>query len=126
MTIKDVKKIVLPEMNPEMLKKLLGDDTKMETEADLMAHISESIEHQKYDQELIKKIEDILQTLRNTSMKVVIPQTLINEELKTRIKSLEEKLGGKEKMEDYLKKLGDEKAKAFFDDRCFFEKLMEF
>jgi FKBP-type peptidyl-prolyl cis-trans isomerase (trigger factor) len=49
-------------------------------------------------------------------MKVIIPQTLINEELKTRIKSLEERLGGKEKMEEYFKKMGDEKAKAFFED----------
>jgi FKBP-type peptidyl-prolyl cis-trans isomerase (trigger factor) len=49
-------------------------------------------------------------------MKVMIPQTLINEELKTRIKSLEDRLGGKEKMEDYFKKMGDEKAKAFFED----------
>jgi FKBP-type peptidyl-prolyl cis-trans isomerase (trigger factor) len=49
-------------------------------------------------------------------MKVIIPQTLINEELKTRIKSLEERLGGKEKMDEYFKKMGDEKAKAFFED----------
>ncbi|HBB03707.1 TPA: hypothetical protein DCZ39_02255 [Patescibacteria group bacterium] len=81
-----------------------------------MGHIKESIEHQKYDQELIKKIEEVLQNLRNKSMKVMIPQTLINEELKTRIQSLEKKLGGKEKMNEYFKKMGDEKAKAFFED----------
>ncbi|MEI6117839.1 MAG: hypothetical protein WCP92_00865 [bacterium] len=116
LTVKDIKKIVLPELTPDMMKKLFGDDTKVQTEADLIAYITESIEHQKYDQELIKKIEDVLQKLRNKSMKVTIPQTLINEELKTRIKSLEERLGGKEKMEDYFKKMGDEKAKAFFED----------
>jgi FKBP-type peptidyl-prolyl cis-trans isomerase (trigger factor) len=49
-------------------------------------------------------------------MKVMIPQTLINEELKTRIKSLEERLGGKEKMDQYFKNMGDEKSKAFFED----------
>ncbi len=116
LTIKDVKKIVLPEMNPEMLKKLFGDDTKLQNQDDLIAYITESIEHQKYDQELIKKIEGVLQTLRNKSMKVEIPQTLINEELKTRIKSLEERLGGKEKMDAYFKNMWDEKAKAFFED----------
>ena len=58
----------------------------------------------------------MLSNLRNKSIKVTIPQTLITEELKTRIKSLEERLGGKEKMEDYFKKMGDEKTKAFFDD----------
>lgn len=116
LTVKDVKKIVLPEMTPEMIKKLFWDDTKLTNEADLIIYITESIEHQKYDQELIKKIEGVLQNLRNKSMKIVIPQTLINEEMKTRIKSLEERLWGKEKMEDYFKKMGDEKAKAFFED----------
>ncbi|MEI6672603.1 MAG: hypothetical protein WCL02_04615 [bacterium] len=64
----------------------------METQDDLVGYITDSIEHQKYDQELIKKIEDVLQKLRNTTMKVMIPQTLVNEELKTRMKSLEERL----------------------------------
>jgi FKBP-type peptidyl-prolyl cis-trans isomerase (trigger factor) len=105
MTIKDVKKIVLPEMTPEMLKKLFGDDTKLQNQDDLIAYISESIEHQKYDQELIKKIEAILQALRNQVMKVEIPQTLINEELKTRMQSLEQRLGGKEKMDQYFKNM---------------------
>ncbi len=116
LTVKDIKKIVLPEMTPDMMKKLFGDDTKVQTEEDLVNYIKDSIEHQKYDQELIKKIEWVLSNLRNKSIKVIIPQTLITEELKTRIKSLEERLGGKEKMEDYFKKMGDEKTKAFFDD----------
>jgi hypothetical protein len=38
-------------------------------------------------------------------MKVTIPQTLANEELKTRMKSLEDRLGGKEKMDEYFKKM---------------------
>jgi len=116
LTIQDVKKIVLPEMTPEMLKKLFWDDTKLQNQDDLIAYITESIEHQKYDQELIKKIEAVLQELRNKSMKVAIPQTLITEELKTRIQSLEKRLGGKEKMDEYFKNMGEEKAKAFFDD----------
>ena len=116
LTVKDIKKIVLPEMTPEMLKKLLWDDTKMQNQDDLIAHIKESIEHQKYDQELIKKIEGVLENIRNKTMKVMIPQTLVKEEMKTRMKSLEERLGGKEKMEQYFKNMGDEKAKAFFED----------
>ena len=116
LTVKDVKKIVLPELSGDMLKKLFWDDTKLQSQEDLIAYITESIEHQKYDQELIKKIEEILQNLRNKSMKVMIPQTLVNEELKTRMQSLEKRLGGKEKMEEYFKNMGDEKAKAFFED----------
>ena len=114
--IKDIKKIVLPDMTPDMLKKLFWGDTKLESQDDLIGYIKDSIEHQKYDQELIKKIEAVLQNLRNKAMKVMIPQTLINEELKTRMKSLEERLGWKEKMDEYFKKMGDEKSKAFFED----------
>jgi len=116
LTIKDVKKIVMPEMTTDMLKKLFWDDTKLSNQEDLVEHIRDSIEHQKYDQELIKKIEEVLQNLRNKSMKVTIPQTLANEELKTRMKSLEDRLGGKDKMDEYFKKMWEEKAKAFFED----------
>ena len=116
LTIKDINKIVLPEMTHDMIKKLFWDDTKLETQDDLIAYIKDSIEHQKYDQELIKKIEWVLENLRNKAMKVMIPQTLVNEELKTRMKNLEERLGGKEKMDEYFKKMGEEKSKAFFED----------
>lgn len=116
LTIKDVKKVVLPEMDTAMLKKLFGEDTKLQSQDDLINHIKESIEHQKHDQELIKKIEEVLGNIRNKSMKVAIPQTLVNEELKSRMKNLEQRLGGKEKMDEYFKQMGDEKAKAFFDD----------
>lgn len=116
LTVKDVKKIVLPEMTSDMLKKLFGDNTQLKNQEDLIAYITESIEHQKYDQELIKKIEEVLTGIRNKSMKVAIPQTLVNEELKSRMKNLEQRLGGKEKMDEYFKNMGDEKAKAFFED----------
>ncbi len=116
LTVKDIKKIVLPEMTPEMIKKLFGEDTKLQNQDDLINYIKESIEHQKYDQELIKKIEEVLTTIRNKAMKVTIPQTLVNEELKSRINNLEQRLWGKEKMDAYFKNMGDEKAKAFFED----------
>lgn len=57
LSIKDVKQVVLPEMNEEMLKKLFGDDTLLKTKEDLVNYIKDSVQHQKYDQELIKKIE---------------------------------------------------------------------
>jgi len=116
LTIKDIKKVVLPEMTPDMLKKLFWNDTPLQNQDDLIVYIQDSIEHQKYDQELIKKIEWVLQNIRNKSMKVTIPQTLNNEELKSRMENLEKKLGGKEKMDEYFKNMGDEKSKVFFED----------
>ena len=49
-------------------------------------------------------------------MKVSIPQTLIEEEFKSRSASLEQRFGGKEKVEAYFKHIGEEKQKAFMDD----------
>jgi len=116
LTVQDIKQVVLPEIKDDMLQKLFGADTKIKTKDDLVNHIKESIEHQKHDQELIKKIEEVLSGIRNSSMKVIIPQTLIQEELKSRMQNLEQRLGGKEKMDAYFKQMGEEKAKAFFDD----------
>lgn len=49
-------------------------------------------------------------------MKVAIPQTLIEQEFNTRIKSLMERFGGNDKMTEYFKKIGDEQGKKFLDD----------
>ncbi len=114
--VQDVKQIVLPEFTLDLLKKLFGEDTKITTEAELIDYIKESIQQQKGDTELMKKIEEILQHIRNQSLKVVVPQTLVQEEFTTRIKSLEQRLWGQEKLEAYIKNMGDEKAKAFFED----------
>jgi trigger factor len=55
--IQDVKKIVLPEMNEEMLKKLFGPESTVKNEAELIDFIKESISHQKFEAELVKGIE---------------------------------------------------------------------
>jgi FKBP-type peptidyl-prolyl cis-trans isomerase (trigger factor) len=49
-------------------------------------------------------------------MSIIIPQTLTHEEFKSRMKSLEEKFGGKEKVEQYFKQLGDQKTKEFVEE----------
>lgn len=49
-------------------------------------------------------------------MKVAVPQTLVEQEFNTRIKSLMERFGGNDKMTEYFKKIGDEQGKKFLDD----------
>ena len=49
-------------------------------------------------------------------MNVAIPQTLVEQEFATRMKSLLERFGGEEKMTEYFKKLGDDQSKKFLDD----------
>ena len=114
--IQDVKKIVLPEMNEEMLKKLFGPESTVKNEAELIDFITESISHQKFEAELVKGIEWLLQKVKGTHMKVAIPQTLVEQEFATRMKSLVERFGGEEKMTEYFKKIGEDQGKKFLDD----------
>jgi len=126
--IKDIKQIVLPEMDETTLKKLFGPDTKVKNEKDLIEYIETNIKAQKKDQELIQTIEEYLKEIRNKSLKVSIPNTLTEEEFKTRIKNLEQKFGTQEKVEEYFKQLGEEKSKAFLADikRAAVESLEKF
>ena len=49
-------------------------------------------------------------------MSITIPQTLIQEEFKSRIKSLEDRLWGENGVKQYFEQLWDEKARAFIED----------
>jgi len=115
-TINDVKNVVLPEINEETLFRLFGKDSQVKDESDLLKYIDENISQQKFDNELIKQVEDFLKVIREKYMQVSIPQTLLKQEVSVRIQNLEKRFGWKEKMEAYFKQMWDEKAKAFVDD----------
>jgi len=112
----DIKKVVLPEMTEENIKKFFGDNADIKNETELKLEIKKSIIKSKEETELIKVIEEYIGKIRWWSLSVQIPQTLIEEELKTRLKNLEQKFGGKEKMEEYYKQLWEEKQNAFIWD----------
>ncbi|MCX6823299.1 MAG: trigger factor [candidate division SR1 bacterium] len=114
--VQDVKKIVLPEMDEVMLQKLFGPESTVKNEAQLLDFITESISHQKFEAELVKVVEGLLQKVKGKHMNVAIPQTLVEQEFATRMKSLLERFGGEEKMTEYFKKLGDDQSKKFLDD----------
>jgi len=54
---------------------------------------------------LIKNIEEYLLKIKDKHMKIIIPNTLINEEFKTRMKSLEQRFGDQEKVKQYFQQL---------------------
>lgn len=112
----DIKDVVLPEINEETLTKLFGKDSEVKNESDLLKYIDDSISAQKFDTELIKEVEDFLNIIREKHMEVAIPQTLLNQEVRVRLENLEKRFWGKEKMEEYFKQMGEEKAKTFVDD----------
>ena len=114
--IKDIKEIVLPEMDETTIKKLFGKESEVKNEKELEKFIEKNLSQNKRDQELIKTIEEYIQKIHKKSFEVAIPKTLIQEEQKTRLKKMEERFGGKEKLEEYFKNLGEKKAQAFRDD----------
>ncbi len=115
-TIQDIKKMVLPELNEENIEKFFGKESAVKTPAELDAFIKESISHQKFETALVQSIEGLLKLVKGKSMDVVIPKTLIEEEFGSRMKSLEQRFGGQEKMTEYFKKIGEEQGKKFLDD----------
>ena len=115
-TIKDIKKVVLPEFTEEKIQKLFPDQKDVKNEKDLKTYIKWEIERQKYENELIKAVEDYINDIRWKNMSITIPQTLIQEEFKSRIKSLEDRLWGENGVKQYFQQLWDEKARAFVED----------
>ena len=53
--------------------------------------------------ELMQSVDKFLQDA-GSSFEITIPKTLIDEEMKTRMKSLEERMGGEEGMKKYATK----------------------
>lgn len=127
-TITDVKKIVLPEMTKETIKKLFGPETEVKNEKELRKYIEKNLWQNKEDAELVKSVETYINNIRWKSIQVTIPKTLIDEEQKSRIQNLEQRFGSKEKVEEYFKSLGQEKAKIFLEDiqRSAVESLEKF
>ena len=115
-TVKDIKKVVLPEFTEEKIQKLFPEQKDIKNEKELKTYIKWEIERQKYENELIKAVEEYINDIRWKNMSITIPQTLIQEEFKSRIKSLEDRLWGENGVKQYFQQLWDEKARAFVED----------
>jgi FKBP-type peptidyl-prolyl cis-trans isomerase (trigger factor) len=114
--VQDCKKVVLPELTEAMMLQLFGKESTVKDEAQLRDFIRDTLAQQKFEADLVKAIEDLLQKVKTQSMQVLVPRTLIEEEFSTRMKSLQERFGGQEKLTTYFQQMGDEKGKAFLDD----------
>ena len=89
-TISDVREVVLPDFTPENIKKFFGNDD-VTTQEQLEEKITELISKQKREMLLMQSVDTMLQT-SGSSFEIIIPKTLIEEEMKTRMKSLEERM----------------------------------
>lgn len=114
-TIQDVKEVVLPELNDEMIEKLFGKDAEVKTNAELRAYIKKEIVNQKEENELVQTIENYLNDVRKSGVNVVIPKTMIDQEFKVRMDNLKHRFGSEDKVKEYFTQLGEEKSKEFVD-----------
>ncbi len=108
-TIGDLRTMILPEFTSENIKKFFGNDD-VTTEAGLREKIAVLIRQQKEETTLMQKIDGFLQDAMK-SFDIAIPMTLIGEEVKTRNKSLEERMGGSDGLKKYFEQLGEEEVK---------------
>ena len=114
-TIQDVKQIVLPELNDEMIVKLFGKDAEVKTNAELREYIKKEILKQKQENSLIQTVENYLSEVKKSGVEVIIPKTMVDQELKVRMQNLEKRFGSAEKVAEYFSQIGEEKAKEFIE-----------
>lgn len=107
----DIKKVVVPELNDSFVKEKFGD-ANLNSVDDLMKQIDVTLNATQWQEELQTKIEEFLNTIW-TSFTINIPQTFIQEELKHRMKSMEDQLWWEAWLKKFLSSMGDEKSAEY-------------
>lgn len=107
-TVIDIRIVVLPEFTDENIKKFFGG-AEVKTEADLISQITNAITKQKEESLLMWNV-DLYLTEVKPSFDLLIPKTLIDEELKSRLANMSERFGGEEWLKKYFQEVGEEEA----------------
>ncbi|UFX83458.1 trigger factor [Candidatus Absconditicoccus praedator] len=109
----EIKKVQLPEMTDEKIQELFNNEVKNLDE--LRERITEIVQKQKFENGLVNQIENFIKSAEE-SMEVVIPKTIIDEEVKTRMKSLEKRFGGEEGLKKYMDSISEEERNNIHND----------
>ncbi len=113
--IKDCKKVELPVFTDEFVAEKFGGDGWITSVASLMEQVEKTLGETQAQEELQKAMEDFL-TKAEASFDLIIPKTFVQEEMKHRMKSMEQKLGGEAGFKKFIESMGEEKAKAYLDE----------
>ena len=114
-TVQDVKEIVLPELTDEMIVKLFGKDAEVKTNAELRAYIQKEILKQKFESGLVNAVEKYVNDVRAAGISILVPKTMVDQEVAVRVQNLKERMGGEDRVQQYFKQLWEEKAREFLD-----------
>ena len=112
-TISEIKEAKLPELTLENLEKWFGK--KYESIEKFMEEVKETLQKEKRRIELNKFVEDLLSKIKD-SFEVVLPKTLIDQEIKQRLESLKQRYGGEKNFEAMLKSMKPEDVKKLYED----------
>jgi len=112
-TITEIKEPKLPEITLENLEKWFGK--KYESVEKFIEEVKETLKKEKRRIELNKFVEDLLAKIKD-SFEVVLPKTLIDQEIKQRLESLKQRYGGEKNFEAMLKSMKPEDVKKLYED----------
>ena len=113
-TVSDIRSVNLPERTEENIKKFFGNE-ELKTLDELKTKVTDAIKAQKKEALLMQAVEKYLWDV-HSSYDVIIPKTLIEEEMKSRMESLKERFGGEEGLKKYLEQIGEEEQSKMTDE----------
>lgn len=109
----EIKNVILPEFNKETLNKFFWDE--ITTEEQLKEKIAETIGSQKKEMWLLQAIDKCLDEAK-TSLNVSMPQTIISEEVKSRIEAMKKRFGWEDGFNKYFKAMWEDKMKQAIEE----------
>ncbi len=109
----NVQTINLPELDEDTIAKLFGT-TEVKTVEDVRVKVSEIMAESKVENELTKVTDEYV-TAAQGSFDVVVPQTMINEEVKHRMESLKKQFGGEENYKKFIEAKGQDELTKMVD-----------
>ena len=112
-TITEIKKADMPELTLENIEKWFGK--KYEKVEDFVEEVKTTLLNEKKKVELNKFVEDLLSKIKD-SFDVVLPKTLIDQEVKQRLESLKQRYGWEQNFEKMLKSMKPEDVKKLYED----------
>lgn len=112
-TITEIKESHLPEVNLDNIEKWFGK--RYEDLEWFYEEIKNTLQIEKRRTELNKFVEDLVKKI-NDSFELIIPKTLIDQEIKQRIDTLKQRYGGAKNFERMLKSMKPEEVKKFYED----------
>lgn len=111
----DLRKKVLPELNQDFIDKVFTKDDNITSVEVLIEKIKETLTTNKSTDALYQWVNTYISDTES-SFDIVIPQTLIDEETKSRIAHLSKQLGGEKGLKAYFERMGEADAQKYIEE----------